>query len=348
MNLPQGDVALPNGPTDGISSIAFQKKANSQPQQNELVACGSWDRCAYCWTVTLNNQGNVTNSQMAGKVQVAGPVLSVSFACPGFPNANTLYLACADGNVYAWVLGSPQAQPLGRHSAPVKCVRTAVVGGRPLVISASWDKTVKFWNPSAPGNPVCSAQLSERAYTMDVAQSLLVVGTADKKFHAFNLGSNTPQNIVESRNTKLQYQSRSVACFPDGTGYCAGSIEGRVHCARMLQQFKSKEFSFKCHRNEQLRQIYPVNALAFNHVGTFATAGADGIVSFWDHNNKKNLKNFPSVGQSITDCAFNSSSNLLAYAVSYDWHRGATGSNPSSPNAVVLKTVRSNDIQPRR
>jgi mRNA export factor len=55
-------------------------------------------------------------------------------------------------------------------------------------------------------------------------------------------------------------------------------------------------YSFKCHREDQngsknQQAVYAVNAISFHQkYGTFSTAGADGIINFWDKDAKVRLK----------------------------------------------------------
>jgi mRNA export factor len=68
-----------------------------------------------------------------------------------------------------------------------------------------------------------------------------VVGTADRKIHVVDL--NTPGSIyrvrglfwsttakadIQTIDSPLKWQTRSIACFPSGDAYAVGSIEGRV------------------------------------------------------------------------------------------------------------------------
>lgn len=72
-----------------------------------------------------------------------------------------------------------------------------------------------------------------------------------------------------------------MTCFPDATGYMVGSIEGRVAVQHVEDSAQSKNFTFKCHRQDA--DIYAVNAVTFHPVhGTFVTAGSDGSYNFWD------------------------------------------------------------------
>ena len=52
-------------------------------------------------------------------------------------------------------------------------------------------------------------------------------------------------------NTPLKNETTSLACFPDGSGFAIGSIEGRVGLKNALYDGldrKIDDFNFKCHR----------------------------------------------------------------------------------------------------
>lgn len=62
---------------------------------------------------------------------------------------------------------------------------------------------------------------------MDATGALLVVATAERKIQVFNLNNPTVQH-GPTVDSPLKFQTRSLSCFPDQTGYAIGSIEGRV------------------------------------------------------------------------------------------------------------------------
>lgn len=62
---------------------------------------------------------------------------------------------------------------------------------------------------------------------MDVAGQLLVAATADRKIQTFSL-SNPGTPYEPTRQSPLKFQTRSLACLPDQTGYAIGSVEARV------------------------------------------------------------------------------------------------------------------------
>lgn len=95
-------------------------------------------------------------------------------------------------------------------------------------------------------------------------------------------------------------------------------------CTERDYLYYSKNFSFKCHRDDA-KNVYAVNDISFHPVhGTFSTAGADGTVSFWDKDSKQRLKPFPKTSGQISSTAFNRNGSIFAYAVSYDWSKVST------------------------
>ena len=59
-------------------------------------------------------------------------------------------------------------------------------GGAPIVMTGSWDRTIKFWDLRQRGT-AHTVQTSERVWCWDVKFPLCVVGTADHKAHIYNL-----------------------------------------------------------------------------------------------------------------------------------------------------------------
>jgi mRNA export factor len=81
--------------------------------------------------------------------------------------------------------------------------------------------------------------------------------------------------------------------------------------------------------------------------GTFSTAGSDGTFHFWDKDAKHRLKGYPEVGGQIPATAFNSSGNIFAYAVSYDWSKGYAHHSANTPNKIMLHPVQGDECKPR-
>ena len=100
--------------------------------------------------------------------------------------------------------------------------------------TSSWDKTLKYWDTRSP-TAMATVQLSERCYAMDAKHPMLVVATADRQVHVFDIRK--PSQIFKLIPSNLKFQTRAIACFPDAMGFVIGSIEGR--CA--VQHIENKD-----------------------------------------------------------------------------------------------------------
>jgi len=148
---------------------------------------------------------------------------------------------------------------------------------------------------------------------------------------------------MKTELSQLKFQSRSVAMFPERSGYALGSVEGRVAITHIDQKEQGSNFAFKCHRVQS--DCYAVNAICFHQgFGTFATAGADGTFVFWDKDSKQRLKAFNAMDTSITATRFNKDGSLFAYAVSYDWGKG-DHADKSKSNQIYLHVVKEDEIK---
>ncbi|MCO5578115.1 hypothetical protein L7F22_031953 [Adiantum nelumboides] len=249
-------------PSDGITSLSFSPKAN------HLVAT-SWDNQVRCWEI---NQYGASVPKAA--VPNDQPVLCSSWKEDG----TTVFSGGCDKQAKMWpLLTGGQAVTVGMHEAPIKAIEW--ISEMNLLVTGSWDKTLKYWD-LRQSNPVHTQMLPDKCYAISVRHPLMVVATAERHVVIFNLAS--PQS-------PLKYQTRCVATFPDRQGYLIGSIEGRVAVQHIEEAQQSKNFTFKCHRDNN--DIYAVNAINFHPVhSTFATAGSDGAYNFWDKENKQRLK----------------------------------------------------------
>jgi mRNA export factor len=185
-------------------------------------------------------------------------------------------------------------------------------------------------------------ELPERVYDLDVRGNLLVVATAGRHIIAYDVSRQPREH--SRKESPLKFQSRCISCFPEGTGYAVGSIEGRVGI-QYVQKVPGKEnFAFKCHRQDT--NVFSVNAIAFQHeFATFATVGSDGVVNFWDKDDKQRLKGFNPVNRTIPCATFNQQGNLFTYASSYDWSKGSLHVQPS--NEIFIHCVLEDEIRPK-
>ncbi|ANB14461.1 RNA export factor GLE2 [Sugiyamaella lignohabitans] len=332
----QNDRTLANPPEDSISDMSFSSQA-------DYLAVASWDKKVRIYEVSP--QGD---SQGRAMYEHQAPVLTAQW----FQDGSKVVSGGCDNAVRAHDLQSSQTIQIGQHDAPVSSVRAVDVGsGSPVVASASWDKTLRYWDLRQQ-QAISTIQLPERAYSMDSQGKLLVVGTAERHICVIDLSN--PGQIFKNTQSPLKWQTRVVACYPSGNGYAVTSIEGRCAIQYVDDAEQAKlGFSFKCHRDQATpprndNLIYSVNGVSFHPVyGTFCTAGSDGTVHFWDKDSRSRLKFSRPVGGTISSTAFNRNGTLFAYAVSYDWSKGYQFNTPNYPNMVKIHPTNDSETKQR-
>ncbi|KAI0117588.1 WD40-repeat-containing domain protein [Hypoxylon sp. NC0597] len=260
----------------------------------------------------------------------------------------------ADRKVHFLHLATGQQVTFGSHDAPIRGVRFVEVpaAGAPIVASGSWDKTVRFWDLRQQG-PLATVACTERVYSMDSKARLLVVATANRCIHLFDLQN--PTSIARTVESPLNHQTKAVAAFPDGKGWATASIEGRCGISAVDDAEASRiNFTFRCHREQpdsrQISKVWSVNDVRFHPINTsvFTTAGSDGAFHFWDRVAHSRLKGYPPVGSAITSTAFSADGRFFAYAVGYDWSMGYAGNSPQIQTKLMVHPVSTEDATPRR
>jgi mRNA export factor len=326
---------VPQAGNDGISSVNFSPTAN-------FLVSSNWDSGVRCWEV--QEQGGQVRAQAKAQVnhENNAPVLASCWSADG----STVFSVGCDKAVRMWTLGQAPPnnvpQQIGSHDAPVKGV--GFLTNSKLVVSGGWDSKLKFWDTRSP-NPAGTLDMPERVYDLDVRGNLLVVATAGRHIITYDVSSGQPREHSR-KESPLKFQSRCIAAFPDSMGYAVGSIEGRVGIQYVQKVPGQDSFAFKCHRQDS--NVYSVNAIAFqNQFATFATVGSDGVVNFWDKDNRQRLKAFPAINRTISCATFNVQGNLFAYASSYDWSKGSSHYQPGTTNEIYIHYTAEDEIRPK-
>ncbi|KAF3542988.1 hypothetical protein DY000_02010290 [Brassica cretica] len=208
------------------------------------------------------------------------------------------------------------------HDEPVRCVEYSYAAGQ--VITGSWDRTIKCWDPRAASGPersqIGTYKQPERVNSLSLVGNHLVVATAGRHVNIYDL-----RNMAlpeQRRESSLKYQTRCVRCYPNGTGYALSSVEGRVS----MEFFDLSE------------------AAQAKNYGTFATGGCDGFVNVWDGNNKKRLYQYSKYPTSIAALSFSRDGGLLAIASSYTFEEG---DKPHEPDAIFVRNVNEIEVKPK-
>ncbi|GAV72382.1 WD40 domain-containing protein, partial [Cephalotus follicularis] len=299
---PNKSVEVAQPPSDSVSSLCFSPKAN-------LLVATSWDNQVRCWEIMRS--GATVGSTPKASISHEQPVLCSTWKDDGM----TVFSGGCDKQVKMWPLAAGgQPGTVAVHDAPVKEI--AWIPEMNLLASASWDKTLKYWDLRQP-NPVHTQQLPDRCYALTVRYPLMVVGTADRNIIVFNLQN--PQTEFKRLMSPLKYQTRCVAAFPDQQGFLVGSIEGRVGVHHLDDQQQSKNFTFKCHKDNN--DIYSVNSLNFHPL--YTTIFSD-------------FQAMSRCSQPIPCSAFNNDGSIYAYSSCYDWSKGAENHNPATAKTYIF------------
>jgi len=319
------ETCLKNAPTDTISSIKFS------PTSSNFLLTASWDGTVRLHDVANNNQRCCFNE--------GAPVLDCCFTdqTHGFSGGLEKAVKWYDFN-------TSEVHLLGCHGAPIKCIEYCQEAG--LLITGSWDNTVKLWDPRQK-KTVGTHEQNERVYTMALSEERLVVGTAGRKVMVWDLRNMSV--VQQRRESSLKFQTRCIQTFPNKQGYVLSSIEGRVAVEYFdpSVEVQKKKYAFKCHRvkTEGVEYIYPVNAISFhNGYNTFATGGSDGFVNIWDGFNKKRLCQFHRYPTSISSLSFSADGSLLAIAVSY---LNEEGEKEHPDDAIYIRQVTDAETKPK-
>ncbi|KAK2077889.1 hypothetical protein QBZ16_003757 [Prototheca wickerhamii] len=301
-------------------------------------------------------------------IVVGVPLLA---ACPA--DEGTCFSAGLDGKIRRHEWAAPEGETgavLGQHREPARCVLWLAQQG--LVASAGWDARLCLWRAAplpvavedlenqaaAAQAPLAELALPGKAYSMSLSGSRLVVATSERHLLVVNLAGFDPSNPAslrpeQLRESPLKHQTRTVAGFPDATGFAVGSIEGKLALEFFEDQSSGdamkKSFSFKCHREKdaatQSEVIYPVNAVSFHlRFGTFATGGGDGNVYLWDGESKSRLKSLRGYPTSISALAFSASGTRLAVAASYAFEKGDI-EHPA--DGIYVRSVADEEVLPK-
>lgn len=324
VNNPNNGYIVPQPPDDTVSRLRFSPASTG----DIYLIASSWNGSVRCWKVDPN-QGLAAAMSI---VEQGAPVLDCAWAGDG----HTVYCAGASKIVNSWDLATGATTIVAAHDGPV--CQVCDVEDKKLLATTSWDKTLRYWDVRAPtGSPVGSVPLADRAYAMDVKEPTVVVGLADRKLMVFDVRK--PATPYKEKYSLHKYQTRCVAIWPDRMGYLVGCVDGRVSVDYVQDPEPGASSLFSCHRDKGARVGYSINAIRFHMpTGMFATAASDGRFGFWDKDRKDRARTrrFEKMSGPVTDIDFASDGRTYAYAVGYDWSKGASGHVPSPDSTYII------------
>ncbi|CAJ0934722.1 unnamed protein product, partial [Mesorhabditis belari] len=323
---------LPWQPHVGISDVKFGPEG-----ARHLVAVTGWDGSVYVYDVQSSTDPKQKMFYFHGR-----PALNCAFA-----GSSKLVSAGVDRTVKVADIATSKTENLGTHDLGVRCVRYSDKLG--LIASGGWDNQIKVWDPRSPGAGAAQqGSCSDRVYAMDIRGDQIIVGTRDRKIYLFDMRN--MQEPVQTRDSPLKFQTRTVAFFPSDDAFVVSSIEGRVAVEYINQSAdeQARKYAFKCHRQKDangIELIYPVNAVAFHPTySSFATGGSDAQVNIWDPYNRKRLVQFHTQPTSIVGLDFNVDGSQIAIASSYAYEQ-ETDPNPIPPSSITIRALTDGDCR---
>jgi len=315
---------------DGISSLRWssfareyeenaREKVDARAREADdgraLLCATSWDGKVKIYAARPKLAGTCAKKS---EYTTPSPVL-----CAAFMGRTHVVTGGVDGAVRAFDLNTGVASVVGTHRDGASCVETDDEMPN-MVFSASWDKTIKCWDLRVGSDSRCAATTSTpgKAYSSDVANGTFFLGTSDRQILAYKTKDLlTGGRPIINRQSSMKFQTRCVRGSPGGESLVVASVEGRVAVEYVDDDFNEKNrYAFKCHRKTEAttgETIYPVHAVSFHPLGTFATGGGDGFVNIWDGAAKKRLFQCPRYPTSISSLAFSPCGTMLAVASSY-------------------------------
>ena len=327
---------LDDPPTDLISSVKFSPTGDS-------IAVASWDRLVHIYTRLYDGPQPY---KLAWRLRMKAPILDACWS----QDEGAIVTVGVDRTVRVVMLdGSddPTLEPqiLSEHHLPSNNV--AISKDNELLISTSWDGTMHVH--SLQGKGMVRIRLAAKPYALALSENRVVVAMAARKVSVYDLDalkqlleeSGDSKEILEvkpwqERESQMKLMPRALACLPDGSAFVTSSIEGRVSVEWFDENLQERTYAFKCHRQkgpsvdedwkpdgnpEDMEYVYPVNALAFHPVyGTFATGGGDGVVSIWDAQTKKRVKQYQGLGDSVNAVDFSPDGKFMAVGVCPGWN----------------------------
>ncbi|KAF0992988.1 hypothetical protein HZS_350 [Henneguya salminicola] len=310
------DFELREIPIDTIIRLRYSR------YNSDLLACSSWDG-----SVCVYKIGENFNQINSAKVNVTGCVFDMDWMIGG----TNIVCAGSTGTIYILDVMTQNLSEFAKHTGPVKSVRSCGEYNNNMIVSGSWDGTVKIWDSRSK---LCVSTISagSKVFGLDTCKNGLSFITADRELFVYRFTDTTRPHLqkkIDSSAHPLRCVSMTTFnCQKEG-GFVAaiGTCGGKVSI--IAQSNNAKDFTFKVNRMVQPSRVnsqfaFPVSIHGIEfHPRTYvlALAGGDGSVSLWDIQKHSQVHMLNRSSLPVTSLSFDSNGRVLAYAVGYDWSR---------------------------
>ncbi|KAL6537812.1 hypothetical protein OROMI_025455 [Orobanche minor] len=277
---------------DAISRIRFAPDSNS-------LLISSWDSSLRLY--------DVDKCELRSEAPAGGAAL---LDCC-FESESIALGANSDGSILRYDLLLGNRNGIGNHDDSATCVEYSNETCKKIttyhlqktiqIITAGWDKKVKFWDARSAHSVGCLSNLA--------------VGVESISLCVFNL-------MVALKSSDLG-------------GFVIGSTDGRVALEYLGESNSQKDgYAFRCHPKDKDGRYHlaAVNDIAFSPSlrSVLVTGDNDGHAIIWDVQKRKRLKEvfpivistmlgLPRYPNSVASMAYNHGGQLLAIASSYTY-----------------------------
>lgn len=161
-------------------------------------------------------------------------------------------------------------ETIGSHTDALKFIE--YVPNRNVIVTGSWDQTVKVWDRRQRGVVGTYGQCGGKVYSMSVVDEKIAVGTSGMKALIWDLRNMSSYMIRH----KLNHPLNCIALSPNKECYVVGTVDGRatVYYIDRTPETRKLKHTFKCHRmiEGEYEHVYSITAIRhFNEGSIFAT-----------------------------------------------------------------------------
>jgi len=325
-------------PKDSISAFSWGRGS-----QNRSFVCSAWDSTIRLYDITTEG---TTQVKQKACFQTDDPCVSVSFCL----DTGTILAGCINNSILQVDPESRAITTIGSHSDAVKDVYWCQDQG--LVLSLSYDKTLKVWDPRTQ-SPVQDLDIGQKIICSTFNFGYLVMGLGDSKIMIGKLA----HILAENRNlmpgmqmgrfctspspfegdeqlTSLALGQQGFSTFKIAAGSDYGNVNISLYETLTYGNvpFRSQT-TFRPHKTTVPRStlnmtVRPVQAVDFfpHREDLIYTMGAEGAGYAWNYQNKRKIYTMMNAGIPVTKAQMSFDGRFIAYSLGYDWSQGIEGS----------------------
>lgn len=340
-------------PNDSVEQILFS------PSIAQMFAAICWDS-----TVRLYNIYNGM-AQQKSVIKLNGYPL-----CGGWkPDGSSLYVSCSDNSIYLVNFTTNNAQkiiPLNNPIYKMKCVNQMGI-----IICADTTNNLVFYSMQN-NQKVFQLQLQYTVIDMSLSGNILLLALSDHHSAFIDVSTVNSLNPSEVIYTPSNLKSPLSSCGVNAQtrDFVLSTVDGRSQKSLfhetgsgMMGGNQKKLITYAFHQGQgnshyifvshskrakpsNQSEMFNISSSGFNPRTPyfFYTAGADGILNFWDVKEKNKIASF-NLGNPITAADVSCDGNYLAFGTGYDWSKGVWGlSEVNYTPKIGIKTIGQDEL----